>query len=112
MPFIDYNTRKRIQIWDGVSGPVYHSEKSTIGHFTLEAGIDLPSHSHPHEQWANLVEGEMEFTVSDETILMKPGMTAYIPSNVPHAAKAITECKVIDVFIPPREDFIELETKS
>ena len=54
----------------------------------------------------------MEFTVSDETILMKPGMTAYIPSNVPHAAKAITECKVIDVFIPPREDFIELETKS
>ncbi|MFC2111004.1 cupin domain-containing protein [Bacteroidota bacterium] len=112
MAFIDFNTRKRIQIWDGISGPVFHSDQATFGHFTLEAGSNLPSHTHPNEQWTNVIEGELEFNIEGEFKLMKAGMTAYIPSNVAHSAKAITKCKVIDCFMPTREDFMELEKET
>ncbi|TSA27621.1 MAG: cupin domain-containing protein [Bacteroidetes bacterium] len=109
MPFIDFNTRKRIRVWDGITGPVYHSDQATFGHFTIESGKDLPAHSHPHEQWSHVIDGELEFTVGEETIVLTRGMTAFIPSNVVHSAKAFTECNVIDCFMPVREDFRELE---
>lgn len=112
MTFIDFNTRKRIQIWEGISGPVFHSGQATFGHFILEAGCVLPAHRHPHEQWTNLIEGELEFDIDGESKLMSTGMTAYIPSNVVHSAKVITKCKVIDCFMPVREDFMELENKT
>ena len=111
MTFIDFNTRKRLKIWEGISGPVFHSGQATFGHFTIEAGSDLPAHSHPNEQWTNVIEGELEFTIDGESTVMKAGMAAYIPSDVVHSAKAITTCKVIDCFIPAREDFMELEKK-
>ena len=112
MTFIDFNTKKRIQIWEGISGPVFHSGQATFGHFTLEAGCDLPAHSHPHEQWTNLIEGELEFNIDGESKVMRAGMTAFIPANVVHSAKVITKCKVIDCFMPVREDFIELENET
>ncbi|UCG27345.1 MAG: cupin domain-containing protein [Bacteroidales bacterium] len=112
MTFINFNTRKSVQIWEGISGPVFHSEQATFGHFILEAGCDLPPHNHPHEQWTNLIEGEMEFTIGEEKQVMKAGMTAYVPSDTVHSGKAITRCKVIDCFIPVREDFKELENKT
>ena len=112
MTFIDFNTRKRIQIWEGISGPVFHSDQATFGHFILEAGSVLPAHSHPHEQWTHLIEGELEFNIDGESKMMRAGMTAYIPSNVVHSAKVITKCKAIDCFIPVREDFKELENRT
>ncbi len=45
-------------------------------------------------------------------MVLQPGMTAFIPSGVVHSGKAFTECKVIDFFIPVREDYRELEKLS
>ena len=112
MSYIDFNSRKPIQIWDGISGPVYDSEKPTFGHFTIKEVADLPEHEHPHEQWTNLISGELEFDIAGGKTVMTAGMTAYIPSNTPHSAKAITECKVIDCFMPVREDFVEKEVEA
>ncbi len=58
MPFIDFNKRKIVQVWPGISGPIFHSKMLTFGHFTLEKGMDLPEHSHPHEQWTHLIKGK------------------------------------------------------
>ncbi len=51
----------------------------------------------------------MEFTLDGETQMLLPGMGAFIASNVLHGAKAVTACKVIDVFTPVREDYKELQ---
>ncbi len=112
MPFIDFNNRKAVQVWDGIRGPVYHSENITFGHFTLDEGIDLPEHSHPHEQWSHVIEGKLEFNIDGEVLILGPGMTALVPAFALHSGKAITKCKVIDCFLPVREDFVELERKS
>jgi quercetin dioxygenase-like cupin family protein len=112
MPFINFNTNKVVKIWDGIYGTLAHSEKQTFGHFTIDANTVLPAHSHPHEQWSHVLEGELEFDIDGEKMLLTPGMTAYIPSNAPHSAIAHTQCKVIDCFTPARQDFIELEKNA
>ena len=109
MPFLNFNTKNKIQIWDGVTGAFSHSDQLTFGHIIVEKGITVPMHSHPHEQWTHILEGEMEFTINGETQILLPGMAAHIPSNLPHTVTAITECKLIDCFLPVREDFVALE---
>ena len=109
MPFVNYNSGKRIKIFEGITGSFAHSEKSTFGYVTLEKGVRAPEHHHPHEQWTHVISGELEFTLGEEVQVLTPGMSVFIPSNVPHTAFAITECKVMDCFSPVREDFIELE---
>ena len=112
MPFIEYTKKKKVKIWDGIYAQAHHSNGMTHGHISIGKGVDLPEHHHVHEQWSHLLEGEMIFIVGGEERHMKPGETAYIPSNVPHSGRTITDCKLIDVFMPVREDWIELEKKQ
>jgi quercetin dioxygenase-like cupin family protein len=112
MPFINFNTNKVVKIWDGIYGTLAHSEQQTFGHFNIDHGTVLPEHSHVHEQWCHVLEGELEFTIDGEKMLLTSGMTAYIPSFAPHSAIARTACKVIDCFTPARQDFIELEKQT
>ena len=109
MSFINYNTKNKVTIFPGAHSAMEHSEQISYGCVSLEEGVTVPVHSHPHEQWTYIVEGEMEFTLDGETRLLLPGMGAFIASNVLHGAVAVTACKVIDVFTPVREDYKALE---
>ena len=82
-----------------------HTENMTFAYWNVAAGASLPSHSHPHEQVYNLLEGEFELTVGGETRVTTPGAVATIPPHVLHSGKAITDCRIIDVFYPVREDY-------
>ena len=109
MAFINYNTKNKVDIFPGIHSAMEHSDQVTFGCVSLEEGVIAPIHSHPHEQWTYILEGQMEFTLDGEKQLLLPGMGAYIPSNVLHGAFAVTACKVIDVFTPVREDYKALE---
>jgi quercetin dioxygenase-like cupin family protein len=109
MPYINFNTQKKVQIWEGISGRLAHSEQSTIAQVTLEAGAMAARHQHIHEQWTYVIEGEMIFELDGEERILTPGMAAHIPSNSFHSAKTITGCRVIDIFMPVRQYFVELE---
>jgi quercetin dioxygenase-like cupin family protein len=76
----------------------------TVAHWEVEKGALMPEHSHPHEQVANVVEGRFELTVAGELQVLDRGSVAIIPPNTPHSGKAITHCRLIDVFHPIRED--------
>lgn len=89
----------------GISGQLIHTDTMTIGYFNIKKGAILPEHSHIHEQVTSLIEGELEMTISGETKIMKAGHVATIPSHAPHSAVAMTDCKVVDVFNPVREDY-------
>lgn len=109
MPFIDFSAGPEVSLRPGIHGVLHHSGQLSFGHITLEAGAVLPEHSHVHEQWTHMIEGELEFTLNGETTVMNPGMVAFAPSNAPHSARAITKCRVIDCFSPVREDYKSLE---
>jgi quercetin dioxygenase-like cupin family protein len=105
MAFINLSELEEKELVPGFHVRFVHSENMTFAYWNIEAGAAMPGHSHPHEQVYNITEGEFELTVGEETKIMKPGQVAVIPGDVPHSGKAITDCKVIDVFYPVREDY-------
>jgi len=93
------------EIIPGFHGRFIHLEKMTYSYWEIEAGSILPLHAHPHEQISKVLEGQLELTIASKTEIMKAGMLAVIPSNVPHTGKALSDCVVMDVFSPVREDY-------
>ncbi|MCK5400687.1 MAG: cupin domain-containing protein [Flavobacteriaceae bacterium] len=96
---------KQKEIIKGIKARFIHTKNNTIGYVEIEEGAVLPEHSHFHEQTTQILEGKLKMTIGGETKILEPGMFTIIPSNVMHSAKAITHCKVTDVFYPVREDY-------
>jgi len=82
-------------------------ERAMIAEFRARAGVEIPQHSHPHEQVGYVVSGEVELTIGGETACCGPGDSYAIPGDVPHSARFLSECVVIDCFSPPREDYLD-----
>ena len=77
----------------------------TFAHWDIEPGALLPEHSHVHEQVCNVIQGEFELTIDGESRVLKAGDVGIIPSNAVHSGRAVTQCHVIAVFHPIREDY-------
>ena len=105
MSFINLLDLKIKEIVPGSKVQFVHSENMTTAYWTLQPGSALPSHSHPHEQVSTIIEGEFELTINDETRILRPGIVAVISPNAIHFGKALTHCRIIDVFHPTRDDY-------
>ena len=88
----------------GYHGKLIHSEQMTLAFWKVEKGKEAPAHRHPHEQVLFVIDGEFDFFVDDQRKLLKKDDTVVIPSNALHGGIAITECTLLDVFTPVRED--------
>ena len=93
------------ELMPGYHGKMVHGNQLTWAFWTVEKGAVVPKHQHLHEQIMHVVEGDFEFTLDGETKICKPGDIVHIPSNLPHSGKAITPCKLMDVFSPAREEY-------
>jgi quercetin dioxygenase-like cupin family protein len=100
------DTREK-EVFPGITGHLVHTEKLTVADFKLTEGTTLPTHQHPHEQLSTILEGTFKFVVGEETRVCHPGDVVVIPGETPHSGTAITECRIIDVFSPARDDYRE-----
>ncbi|MEQ1903186.1 MAG: cupin domain-containing protein [Pirellulaceae bacterium] len=89
----------------GYHGKMVHTDLMTIGHWTISANHSIPNHSHPHQQVVNVISGEFELTVDGTPHHMRAGDVFIIPGDVPHSGRSITDCYLIDVWHPAREDY-------
>lgn len=89
----------------GISGHYVHGNSMTLGYVEIKKGSDLAEHHHIHEQITFVIEGQLDMMIGGNPYLLTAGMYHVIPSNTPHSAIAKTDCKVIDVFHPVREDY-------
>ena len=106
MSFIDLSRIDAEELIPGFSVRFVHSENMTFAHWEIEQDAELPEHSHMHEQVAHVTHGEFELTVDGETKVLGPGTVAVIPSNAVHSGRAVTACRILDVFYPVREDYV------
>jgi quercetin dioxygenase-like cupin family protein len=93
------------EIVPGYRARFVHGKNMTLAYWEVDAGAELPEHSHPHEQMANVLEGRFELTVAGETRVLEPGQVAVIPGNVPHSGRALSACRLLDAFQPARDDY-------
>ncbi len=105
MPLSNWNDIEERELVPGSRVRFVHTDQMTFALWAIEAGASLPEHTHPHEQVANILEGRFELVVDGEAWLLEPGTIGVVPPNVPHSGRALTDCRILDVFYPVREDY-------
>ena len=105
MSVVQVNTVPVREVFPGIRARVVHTARTSQSFVEIDAGVSFPQHQHPHEQTVNMLEGELEIVVGGETHRLTAGQLFVIPPDVPHSGTALTNCRVIDVFAPPRDDY-------
>jgi quercetin dioxygenase-like cupin family protein len=85
-------------------------ERMMIAHVYLTEGAIVPKHSHENEQLTYILEGALRFFLGDdgaEVVDVRAGEVLTIPPNLPHAAEALEDTLDVDVFNPPRQDWLD-----
>jgi len=77
-----------------------------IARVLLKKGCVVPQHRHVNEQVTYILEGALKFTIDGRAIVVHAGEVLTIPPNMPHAAEALLDTVDLDVFNPPRADWI------
>ncbi len=81
-----------------------------LAHVYLAKGCIVPKHSHENEQFTYILDGALHFWLGEdqtEQIVVRSGEVLHIPSNVPHKAEALEDTVDVDVFSPPRQDWLD-----
>jgi quercetin dioxygenase-like cupin family protein len=78
-----------------------------IARVLLKKGSAVPEHSHVNEQITYILEGALQFDIDGKQIVVRAGEVLCIPPNMPHAALALEDTVDLDVFNPPRQDWID-----
>ena len=92
---------------DQISRRMLAGKQGMIVWWKFKAGTQAAAHSHPHEQLVWMLKGKMDFRIGQEKRQMGPGDVAVIPGGVEHEASFPEDSEVVDVFCPPREDFLK-----
>lgn len=93
------------EIMPGYHGKMVHAETMSIAYWTVDENAEVPEHSHMHEQVMHVLDGTFEFTLDGTTKVYKPGDIVIIAPHKKHSGKALTPCKLMDVFCPVREEY-------
>jgi quercetin dioxygenase-like cupin family protein len=94
---------------DGLTRRLITSDRMMIAHVYLKKGIDVPRHSHENEQITYILEGVLQFhlgTNGEREVIVRAGEVLVIPSYLPHSAVALEDTLDVDVFNPPRQDWL------
>ena len=82
-------------------------ERTHMLRFFLEKGADLPVHTHQQEQTGYLLSGAMIMEVEGTRHRLQPGDSWSLPGNLPHGVEVLEDTEVLEVFSPPRHDYLE-----
>jgi quercetin dioxygenase-like cupin family protein len=77
-----------------------------VARVLLKKGCIIPLHSHHNEQFTYILEGALKFWIDGKEIVVNAGEVLTIPPHMPHKAEAMADTVDLDIFNPPRADWI------
>ena len=98
------------KVTDEISRRLFTGDRMMIAHVYLDEGAIVPKHAHENEQLTYILEGALRFWIGEdgsEEVVLNAGEVLYIPSNVPHKAEALADTFDVDIFSPPRQDWLD-----
>ena len=78
-----------------------------LSELVLKKGCVVPAHHHENEQVSYVIRGRLKFEVNGKEIVLSAGDVLHIPSNVVHSATALEDTLDLDIFSPPRQDWLD-----
>ena len=100
----------RERVTDEIDRKLITGDRIMLAHVFLKQGSVVPMHSHENEQMTYLLGGALKFWIGNEDaepIVVREGEVLHIPSNVPHKAEALEDTFDVDIFSPPRQDWLD-----
>jgi quercetin dioxygenase-like cupin family protein len=105
-----WDEMEKEHVVEGIDRRIINGDRMMLTHVYLKRGAVVPLHSHENEQITYILEGTLRFWIGDEEsepIDIHAGEVLHIPSNVPHKAEALEDTLDVDVFSPPRQDWLD-----
>jgi len=105
-----WDEMEKEHVVEGIDRRIINGDRMMLTHVYLKRGAVVPLHSHENEQITYILEGTLRFWIGDEEsepVDVRAGEVLHIPSNVPHKAEALEDTLDVDVFSPPRQDWLD-----
>ena len=104
---------RREKVTDDIGRRLFTGKRMMLAQVYLDEGAIVPWHSHENEQLTWVLEGALKFWIGEEgtadvrEVVVAAGDVLFIPSSVPHKAEALADTLDVDVFSPPRQDWLD-----
>ena len=98
------------RVTDSLDRRLITGERMMLAHVYLKKGCVVPQHSHENEQLTYILDGALHFWIGEdgsEEVTVRAGEVLVIPSNVLHKAEALEDTLDVDIFSPPRQDWLD-----
>ena len=108
--FYCWDDMPRERVTDLLERRLITGDRMMLAHVYLKKGCIVPKHSHENEQLTYILEGALRFWLGEdgaEELVVKAGEVLHIPANVPHRAEALEDTLDVDIFSPPRQDWLD-----
>ena len=108
--FHRWNDMPKEKVTEQIDRRIICGDRMMLAHVYLAKGSIVPRHSHENEQLTYILEGRLRFWLGDdesEVVDVAAGEVLHLPSNLPHRAEALERTLDIDVFHPPRQDWLD-----
>ena len=105
-----WNDLPRERVTDLLDRRLITGDRMMLAHVYLKKGCIVPKHSHENEQLTYVLEGCLRFWLGEdqqEVVDVHGGQVLHLPSHVPHKAEALEDTLDVDVFSPPRQDWLD-----
>ena len=107
---LNWEAMPKEQLNDDIQRRLITGDNMMIAHVYIKAGGVVPMHSHHNEQITYILDGALKFLLGedqDEEVIVRAGEVLVIPPHLPHSATALEDTVDVDVFNPPREDWLD-----
>ena len=108
--FFRWEDMPKERVTDLIDRRLITGDRMMLAHVYIRKGAVVPKHSHENEQLTYILEGALRFWIGEdeaEEVVVGVGEVLHIPSNVPHRAEALEDTLDVDIFSPPRQDWLD-----